>query len=132
MLSNFSHVQLFVTLWTAPHQVPLSMRILQARILEWVAMFFSRGSPCQGSNLHLLNISCMGRWVSLPGKPLSSHSTYHQFKYDYFIHVSVYCGYCTEMHAHTHKYLNKLHESKDFVYFGCYCVPVTKKATGTW
>ena len=25
MLSHFSHVQLFVTLWTAPHQAPLSM-----------------------------------------------------------------------------------------------------------
>jgi len=129
MLSNFSHVRLFVTLWTAPHQVPLSMRILRARILEWVAMF-SRGSPCQGSNLHLLNISCIGRWVSPPGKPLFSHGAYHQFKHYYFIHVSVYCGYCTKMHAH--KYLNKLHESKDFVYFGCYCIPVTKKATGTW
>ena len=26
------------------HQVPLSMGILQARILEWVAICFSRGS----------------------------------------------------------------------------------------
>ena len=32
-------------------QNPLSMRILQARILEWVAMPFSRGIfPTQGSN----------------------------------------------------------------------------------
>ena len=28
----------FVTPWTAAHQAPLSMGILQARILEWVAM----------------------------------------------------------------------------------------------
>ena len=27
-----------LTLWTATHQAPLSMGILQARILEWVAM----------------------------------------------------------------------------------------------
>ena len=27
-----------VTPWTAAHQAPLSMGILQARILEWVAM----------------------------------------------------------------------------------------------
>ena len=30
-------VWLFVTLWTAAHQAPLSMGILWARILEWVA-----------------------------------------------------------------------------------------------
>ena len=28
----------FVTAWTVAHQAPLSMAILQARILEWVAM----------------------------------------------------------------------------------------------
>ena len=32
------------TLRTAARQAPLSMRILQARILEWVAMSSSRGS----------------------------------------------------------------------------------------
>ena len=37
-------VRLFVTLWTVAHQAPLSMGILQARILEWVAIPFSRGS----------------------------------------------------------------------------------------
>ena len=41
MLSSFSHVQLFVTVAL---QAPLSMGILQVRILEWVAMPFSRGS----------------------------------------------------------------------------------------
>ena len=30
--------------WTAAHQAPLSMGILQARILEWVAIPSSRGS----------------------------------------------------------------------------------------
>ena len=32
------------TPWTAAHQAPLAMGILQARTLEWVAMPFSRGS----------------------------------------------------------------------------------------
>ena len=36
--------QLFVTLWTLAHQAPLFMEILQARILEWVAIPSSRGS----------------------------------------------------------------------------------------
>ena len=35
---------LFATPWTVAHQAPLSMRILQARILEWVAMPSSRES----------------------------------------------------------------------------------------
>ena len=39
-----SHVRLFVTPWTVARQVPLSMVILQARILEWVAMPYSRGA----------------------------------------------------------------------------------------
>ena len=42
MLSHFSRVQLFVTPWTVARQAPLSMGILQARILEWVAMPSSR------------------------------------------------------------------------------------------
>ena len=43
-LCSLSHVRLFVTLWTVAHQAPLSMGILQARILEEVASPFSRGS----------------------------------------------------------------------------------------
>ena len=39
-----SHVWLFVTPWTIVHQAPLSIRILQAKILEWLAMPSSRGS----------------------------------------------------------------------------------------
>ena len=42
--SHFNHVGLFVTPWTVAHQASLSMGILQARILEEVAIPFSRGS----------------------------------------------------------------------------------------
>ena len=38
------HVQLFATPWTVANQASLSMGILQARILEGVAMPSSRGS----------------------------------------------------------------------------------------
>ena len=41
---SLSHARLFATTWTAACQAPLSMRILQARILEWVGMSSSRGS----------------------------------------------------------------------------------------
>ena len=44
MLSRFNSIQLFATLWTIGHQAPLSMGILQARILECVAVFYYRGS----------------------------------------------------------------------------------------
>ena len=44
MLSCFSHVQPCATLWTVAHQAPLSMGILQGRILEWVDMPSSRKS----------------------------------------------------------------------------------------
>ena len=39
----FSHVRPFATPWTIKHQAPLSL-ILQARVLKWVAISFSRGS----------------------------------------------------------------------------------------
>ena len=44
VLTCFSRVQLFETPWTVACQAPLSMGILQARVLEWVAMPSSRGS----------------------------------------------------------------------------------------
>ena len=55
MLSHFSRVRLSAALWTIAHEAPLSMGILQARILEWVAMPSSRGIfPTQGLNSGLI------------------------------------------------------------------------------
>ena len=53
VLSLFSHVQLFATLWTVACQAPLSMGILQARILEWVAMLSSRESSQPRDRTHV-------------------------------------------------------------------------------
>ena len=61
--------QLFANLWTVAHQAPLSMGILQAKILEWVTMPASRGSSqTWGSNPHLI---CLLHWqaASLPLVP---------------------------------------------------------------
>ena len=44
VLSHFDCVRLFATLWTVAHQAPLSLGLLQARILEWVAMPSSKAS----------------------------------------------------------------------------------------
>jgi len=43
-IAVLSPVQLCATSWTIARQAPLSMGILQARILEWIALSSSRGS----------------------------------------------------------------------------------------
>ena len=53
VLTQFSCVRLFVTLWTVAFQAPLSMGILQARTLEWVAMPSSRGSSPPRDQTHI-------------------------------------------------------------------------------
>ena len=53
---SLSCIPLFVTLWTVPHWAPLSMGILQARILEWVVMPSSRGSSQPRDQTH---VSCI-------------------------------------------------------------------------
>ena len=52
------------------------MGILQARILEWVAMPFSRGSSWPRDQTRVSYVSCLGRWVPYLqhhlGSPLDS------------------------------------------------------------
>ena len=67
---SLSHVRLFATPWTAAHQAPLSMGILQARILEWIVMPSSRGSSQPRNQTCVSDVSCTGRQVgSLPLAP---------------------------------------------------------------
>ena len=63
MLTHFSCVWLFVIPWTVAHQAPLSMGILQARILEWVTMPSSRGSSQPRDWTHVSYVSSIGRRV---------------------------------------------------------------------
>ena len=54
---------LFVTPWAAACQAPVSMGILQASILEWVAMPYSRDSSQPRDQTH---VSCIaGRFFIL-------------------------------------------------------------------
>ena len=46
-----------------PHQAPLSMGILQAKILEWVAMPSCRGSSRSRDQTQVSYVSCIGRCV---------------------------------------------------------------------
>ena len=63
VLSRFSCVQLFATLWSVAHWVPLSMGILQARISEWVAVPSFRGSSWPRDGTCGSYDSWVGRWV---------------------------------------------------------------------
>ena len=67
MLSHFSCVQLCATLWTIVLQAPLSMGILQARILEWVAVPSSRGSFRSRDWTHSSYVSFVGRQALYTG-----------------------------------------------------------------
>ena len=62
---SLSHVWLFANLWTVARQGPLSMGILQARILEWVAMLSSRGSSQPRYRTQVSRIQA----YSLPSEP---------------------------------------------------------------
>ena len=58
-----SRVRLFATPRTVAHQAPLSMGILQARILEWVAMPSSRGSSQSRDQIQVSHIA--GRFFTI-------------------------------------------------------------------
>ena len=78
-----SHVRLFATPWTAAHQAPLVHGILQARILELVAIFF-----LQGIELHLLHLL---HWQadSLPLAPPGKPNLYSEGKLVLMIKVNI-------------------------------------------
>ena len=62
VLSHFSCVLLFETLWTVARQAPVH-GILQVRILDWVAMPSSRGSSRPRGQIRISFVSWPGRWV---------------------------------------------------------------------
>ena len=74
---SLSCVWLFVTPRTITHQAPLSMGILQERILEWVAIPFSRDLPNPGIEPRSLALLV----DSLPSEPSGKpKSTILQYK----------------------------------------------------
>ena len=62
-------VQLFVTSWTVADQAPLSMGIVQARTLDWVAMPSSRGFFQPGIKPRSLTLQADSLLSQPPGKP---------------------------------------------------------------
>ena len=75
ILSHFSPVLFFEALWTVAHQAPLSMGILQARILKWASVPFSRGSSWPRDWTQVSYASSTGRCSlppAQPGKPTNT------------------------------------------------------------
>ena len=76
-----SRLLLFATPWAIARQAPLSMEILQAGILEWVAMPSSRGSSQSGIQLSSPALQVDSSLSEPPGKPilkwLLSNSYFH-------------------------------------------------------
>ena len=71
-------VQLFATLWTVACQAPPPIEVLQARILDQVAISFTRGSSWPRDWTHVSCVSCIGDGffaTEPPGKPLSDLRT---------------------------------------------------------
>ena len=55
--------------WNAARQAPLSMGILQAKVLEWVAIPFSRRSSQLRDQIQVSHIAGRLFTYSHPGKP---------------------------------------------------------------
>ena len=62
-VKSLSRVRLFATPWTLAHQTPLSMGFFQARVLEWVAISYSR-SIRPGAHF-LQQIICNAPFITL-------------------------------------------------------------------
>ena len=79
LLSRFSHVRLFETIWTRAHQAPLSMGFSRQEYWSELPCPLPGNFPTQESNLHFLRLL---HWqvsffpLVLPGKPWNSLSLY--------------------------------------------------------
>ena len=71
---SVSPAWLFAIPWTVAHQSPLSVEFSQARILEWVAIFCSRGSSWPKEWSRVFCISCIDRWILYHLESYQSHN----------------------------------------------------------
>ena len=69
-----SRVRLSETPWIVV-QLPGSSvpGIIQAKVLEWVAVFFSRGSSRPRARTGISCVSCIGRWILYHYVPWEAH-----------------------------------------------------------
>ena len=77
VLSHFSHVRLFATLWTVARQAPLSMEFSRQNTGVDCHALLQGMFPSQGSNPGLLRWQVGSSSLPLvsPGKPRADHGT---------------------------------------------------------
>ena len=77
--------------------------IFQANILEWVAIFFCRGSSWPRGQTHISCVSCIGRQIFFttepPGKPIF-------YIHMVYVHMSVYIYKAIYLYAFIYTYLS--------------------------
>ena len=98
MLTRFSCVQLYATLWTSSPPGSSVHGILQARILEWVAMPFSRGSSRPRDQTRVLccyRIAVRFFTTETSGKPIHLYMCV-------FVYVYIYMWVCVCAHTYIH------------------------------
>ena len=66
VVCSFNRVLFCATPWILAHHAPLSVEILQARIMEWVAISSSRGTSPPRDGTHISCVSCIGRQIPYP------------------------------------------------------------------
>jgi len=76
----------FATPWAVAHKAPLIHGILQARILEWVAMPFSRGSS---QSRDWTQVSCIvaGFFTDWASREIHGRDTVHNYFYTHHMHM---------------------------------------------
>jgi len=84
-----SRVQLFAAPWTVALQAPLSM----VRILEWVAISYTRGSSQPRDPTCVSYISCIGRQILYHWHHLGSPSQYTHNQ-NIKLYTLIYNSYC--------------------------------------
>ena len=106
-----SLVWLFATSWTVAHQSPLSMGILQARILEWVAVPSLRDLPNPGIKPRPPAFQTNSSLSEPPGKPFSPVCYFNDgylrtYLLNYLFSVGMLLSFFLLSIAHLWKYLS--------------------------
>ena len=78
-------VSLFVTPWTVALQAPLSMGVLQARILEWVVMLSPGDLPNPGAEPRSPTLQAESLPSEPPGKPKNTGENCHSLLQGIFL-----------------------------------------------
>ena len=85
---SLSRVQFFATPWTVAHQESVH-GILQARVLEWVAISFSRGSswPRDRTQVSCIVGRCFNLWATREAPRCKLQSNYNNWEMELHFYV---------------------------------------------